>query len=390
MIKLMKLMMNTFYSEMDKSVDLVIRDHFTSIHPSVEWKFKEVATKYKINQINHKGSSIIDPVKFDNVYPLYGQADIVGSSTLRNNALREDLIFNLTALNKLLSIWLEKKHLFLLESYKIKVEGIIANLSHDFESSDESTIIDLLHTEIHPLLEELKSRHDELPSAPYAEYISILDENFGIVYDKRKLYEQSVTTLNGRLSDFFMKEDNRMQDTLPHFFEKYKTDGVEYNIYVGQSLLENDHFSVNDLKEFRIWQLQKMIDVTQMVAEITPTLAVPITTAQLIFVYNNELNIKFRMEEKKFDVDGAYNVRYEILKKRIDKATIKGTDERLTLTGKVAIVYLQEKERREYLEYINFLRHNGQIEDNVEELELNKLQGAEGLRAIRITVKAKV
>lgn len=389
MIKLMKLMMSTFNSEMDKSVDLVIRDHFTSIHPSVEWKFKEVATKYKINQVNQNGGNIIDPVKFDNVYPLYGQADIVGSSTLRNNALREDLVFNLTALNKLLSIWLGKKHLFLLESYKIKVESIISNLNHDFESSDESTIIDLLHAEIHPLLEELRSRYDELPSAPYIEYISILDQDFGIVYNKRKLYEQSVTTLNGKLSDFFMKEDNIMQNTLPHFFEKYKTDGVEYNIYIGQSLLENDHFSENDLREFRIWQLQNMIDVTQMVAEITPTLPVPITTAQLIFVYNNELNIKFRMEEKKFDVDGAYNVRYEILKKRIDKATIKGTKERLTLSGKVAIVYLQDKERREYLEYINFLKHSGQIEDNVEELELNKLQGAEGLRALRITVKSK-
>lgn len=390
MIKLMKLMMVTFYSEMDKSVDLIIRDHFTSIHPSVEWKFKEVATKYKINEINHTEGSLIDPVKFDNVYPLYGQADIVGSSTLRNNALREDLIFNLKALDKLLIIWLEKKQLFLLESYKIKIETIIVNLSKDFESSDESNIIDLLHTEIHPLLEELKGRHDELPSAPYVEYISILDANFGVVYNKRKLYEQSVTTLNGKLSDFFMKEDNIMQSTLPHFFEKYKTDGVEYNIYVGQSLLENDHFSENDLKEFRIWQLQKMIDVTQMVEEVSPNLPVPITTAQLIFVYNNELNIKFRMEEKKFDVDGAYNVRYEIIKKRIDKATIKGTNERLTLSGKVAIVYMQEKERREYIEYINFLKHSGQIEDFVEELELNKLQGAEGLRALRITVKPKV
>ena len=390
MIKLMRLMVNTFYADMDKNVDLVIRDHFTSIHPSVEWKFKEVATKFMINQVNQKEESVIDPVLFNSVYPLYGQADIVGSSALRNDALTEDLVFNLTALNKLLTIWLKEKHLFLLESYKVKLDVILSNLKLDFESSDESTIIDLLHSEIHPLLEELKSRHDELPSAPYAEYISILDQNFGIVYDKRKLFEKSVTILNGKLSDFFMKEDNIMQNTLPHFFEKYKTDGVEYNIYVGQSLLENEHFSDNDLREFRIWQLQKMIDVTQMVAEISPTLPVPITTAQLIFVYNNELNIKFRMEEKKFDVDGAYNVRYEILKKRIDKATIKGTDERLTVSGKVAIVYLQEKERREYLEYINFLKHSDQIEDTVEELDLNKLQGAEGLRALRITVKKKL
>ncbi len=29
------------------------------------------------------------------------------------------------------------------------------------------------------------------------------------------------------------------------------------------------------------------------------------------------------MDEKRFDVDGAYNARYEIVKKRIDKAYVK-------------------------------------------------------------------
>lgn len=387
MIGLMKLMVNTFASEMDKLVDLIIRDHFTSIHPSVEWKFKEVATKYQMNLLNNGGESELDPIKFDNVFPIYGQADIVGSSTLRNNALQQDLLFNLISLNNLIDIWLQKKHLFLLESYQLKIGGIIEHLKDDFESNDESLIIDLLDNEVHPLLEELKGRHDDLPSAPYAEYISLLDSNLGIVYNKRKLYEESVTILNAHISEYFLKEDAKMQKTLPHYFEKYKTDGVEYNIYLGQSLLEDGTFSVNDLREFRIWQIHNMIEITQKVAKISTTLPVPITTAQLIFVYNNELNIQFRMEEKKFDVDGAYNVRYEILKKRIDKATIKGTDERLTLSGKVAIVYLHDKEKREYLEYINFLKHSGKIEEDVEELELNRLPGAEGLKALRITVK---
>lgn len=387
MIDLMKLMIITFNKEMDKLVDLIIRDNFTSIHPSVEWKFKEVATKYQVNQVNTSSDNSLEPIKFDNVYPIYGQADIVSSSSLRNEALREDLLFNLNSLNNLIEIWLEHKHFFLLESYQNRVKGLIAHLENEFESNDESTIMELLLSDIHPLLEELKGRHDDLPSSPYAEYISLLDSELGVVYDKRKLYEESVTTLNSHLSEYFSTEDALMQNTLPHYFEKYKTDGVEYNIYVGQSLLENGNFSMNDLKEFRIWQIQKMIDVTQKVAQLSPTLPVPITTAQLIFVYNNELNIKFRMEEKKFDVDGAYNVRYEILKKRIDKATIKGTNERLTKSGKVAIVYLQDKERREYLEYIEFLKNSGKIEDNVEELELNRLPGAEGLKALRITVK---
>ena len=79
-------------------------------------------------------------------------------------------------------------------------------------------------------------------------------------------------------------------------------------------------------------------------------------------------------------------MRYEIIKKRIDKAIVKGTEERLTQSGKVAIVYLQEKDRREYLEYFEFLSADGYIKAEIEKLELEKLQGAEGLRALRISV----
>jgi hypothetical protein len=92
------------------------------------------------------------------------------------------------------------------------------------------------------------------------------------------------------------------------------------------------------------------------------------------------------MDEKQFDVDGAYNVRYEILKKRIDKAYIKGTDERLTQAGKVAIVWLQEKDRQEYQEYLDHLVRNGYIQPEIEDLELERMQGVEGLKAIRVTV----
>ena len=40
-------------------------------------------------------------------------------------------------------------------------------------------------------------------------------------------------------------------------------------------------------------------------------------------VHDEPMAIRFRADEKKFDVDGAYNMRYEIIKKRIDKALIK-------------------------------------------------------------------
>ena len=93
-----------------------------------------------------------------------------------------------------------------------------------------------------------------------------------------------------------------------------------------------------------------------------------------------------RLRKNNFDVDGAYNVRYEVIKKRIDKSKIKGTNERLTQAGKIAIVYTQEKERLEYLQFFEYLKSQGMIEDEVEELLIDELQGVSGLRALRVKV----
>jgi hypothetical protein len=207
-----------------------------------------------------------------------------------------------------------------------------------------------------------------------------------VVYEQRKRYEESVSRLNQVVGNFLEKDDERMQKVLPHFFEKYKTDGVEYNIYIGQSLLQEKKFSDFYLRDFRLWQLVNTCEITRLVVEESKELPVPLTTAQLIFVYNSPLSIRFRMDEKQFDVDGTYNVRYEILKKRIDKAVIKGTTERLTQAGKIAIVYLQDKDRQEYLNHLEYLIRKGYITEEIEQLELEKLQGADGLKALRVTV----
>jgi hypothetical protein len=85
-------------------------------------------------------------------------------------------------------------------------------------------------------------------------------------------------------------------------------------------------------------------------------------------------------------VDGAYNVRYEIMKKRIDKAVVMGTTERLTQPGKIAVVYSQAGEAAEYRDYIAYLQAQGYLHGKVEKLELEELQGVSGLRALRVAV----
>ena len=92
------------------------------------------------------------------------------------------------------------------------------------------------------------------------------------------------------------------------------------------------------------------------------------------------------MDEKKFDVDGAYNIRYEIIKKRIDKVNIKNTKERLTQPRKIAIVYSQFKDVNGYMKHIKYLQSKNFLLDTVENLELENLQGISGLKALRVAV----
>jgi hypothetical protein len=136
----------------------------------------------------------------------------------------------------------------------------------------------------------------------------------------------------------------------------------------------------------KIWQLEVLAKAAVIANEIKSKLPVPLMTTQLILANSIPISISFRSSERKFDVDGAYNSRYEIVKKRIDKVRIKGTKERLTQPGKIAIVYSQPKEAAEYEEYIEFLQTRQLLKPGVEKIELEELQGVLGLKALRVEV----
>ncbi|MEM9884413.1 MAG: hypothetical protein AAF849_00865 [Bacteroidota bacterium] len=367
---------------LETQINQVIQHHFTNIHASVDWKFQAVAAEFLQNsRFRRETNAQISPITFERVYPLYGQADIVGSSTHRNKAIQADLELNLQLLEEVLSQLVNLSYHSLTDYYRTTIKRAQDEIKKRFSPTDETRILELLNTEIHPFLRSIQDQHSK-EIIEY--YFAKLNPALGIIYQARKDFEDSVSLINSKLSALIQNENEHLQSKLPHYFEKYETDGVEYNIYLGQSMLKAHKFSPYYLKDFRLWQLICMCKVTQKVAAIQPDLPTPLTTAQLIFVYSDPLDIKFRMDEKHFDVDGAYNVRYEIIKKRIDKAYILGTDERLTQAGKIAIVYLHKKDRQEYMEYLNYLIDRGWISPAVEDLELGKLQGVEGLKALRV------
>jgi hypothetical protein len=210
---------------------------------------------------------------------------------------------------------------------------------------------------------------------PVETYRSALEPSSGAIYRKRKEFEESIFRINEAISAYLDEEEETAQSFFPHYFEKMKTDGVDHTIYIGASMVEDLKFDTLYLKNLRLWQLMVMCGVAWRTENLKATSSMPLEAAHLILVQDTPLSIRFRPDERRFDVDGAYDIRHEIIKKRIDKARIKGSSERLTQPGKIAIVYSHGREMREYLKYIEYLQDESYLEKEIEKLVLENLQG---------------
>jgi hypothetical protein len=266
-----------------------------------------------------------------------------------------------------------------------RIEKHIKSVNDGISSGDEVSMLDFLQYEVEPVFNHIKNYDSSLSELIY-NYGKTLDPVHKTLYTRRSEYEESVNLINETISGYLDECDEEAQKMYPHYFEKYKTDGVEHGIYVGGSLVENAGFDQIYLKNLRLWQLMFMCGTVNKLNELKPRLKMPLETSHLILVQNTPMSIRFRFDEKKFDVDGTYNLRYEIMKKRIDKALIKGTKERLTQPGKIAVVYSHIKEANEYKRYLQYLESLGNTECKIEEFDLEDLQGMPGLRALRFTV----
>ncbi len=370
--------------EMQNVIEATIQEHYTTLHDSVKWRFIEAAEKYQQELQNHKEDIKPDQIVFNDVYPLFGQADIKGSSTARNEAIKEDLTTQLTLAINVLKHACETENLPIYKELMFRVDGYLSNVKDGLNAGDEVGILDFLKREIYPVFKHIKDLNKTLANEVDV-YMNRLDKDLHVVYERRKAYEDSVSLLNDKLGKFIDTKQLEAQEMFPHYFERYKTDGVEHDMYIGQSLVKNKTFDPLYLYNLRLWQLQLMCEMENVAFAIRKCMSHDLRVASLILVHSNPLAIRFRMDEKQFDVDGAYNIRYEIIKKRIDKAHIKGTDERLTVPGKISIVYSQDKDAMEYLKYIKYLQSKNFL-GKVEKLELEDLQGVSGLKALRAEV----
>lgn len=383
-IPLFTLAVEKTLENLDIKIDRVIKENFTAIQPSVEWKFTEAALSYIIAK-EAGTSEKIERVSFSAVYPLYGCVDVRNSSVERMQVIQLDLIEQLQLVQDIVKKALKEIKFPLLESIAFKTDKYINSITEILLSEDELQVYDFLQNHVTEIFHHLAVTRPSLKK-DVDDYFASLDPEKNLIYHHRREFEESIGILNDSLANYIDKEQAEAQEVFPHYFDRYVTDGVDFNIYIGQSITPFQKFDELYLRNMKIWQLEVLTRAAGLVNDLQNKLPHPLTTTQLILAHSIPISISFRNSERKFDVDGAYNSRYEIIKKRIDKVRIKGTKERLTQPGKIAIVYSLAKEAVEYEEYIEFLQTRQLLKPDVEKLELEELQGVIGLRALRVGV----
>ncbi len=370
--------------EEENLIDAVIQHECTSVHPSVYWKFQEEAKRFMADELSGN-EAVFKEIVFKDVYPLYGQIDIKDSAKERNLAIQRDLMIQLSEINDILQIAFSKYELPIYEELMFRVNNYLNEVKEALFTHTEQAVFDFVKEEVDPVFDHLQKEDEEIAGLLEA-YKQKIDKTTESYYDHRRNYDDSVMEANMKLAALLDKKQEEAQKMFPHYFERYKTDGVEHNMYIGSSIAKDREFNELFLSNLRLWQLQVMVEMENKYYALKPHLPVKLDVASLVLVYSTSLAIRFRMDEKRFDVDGTYNARYEVIKKRIDKSFVKGTNERLTQKGKLAIVYSQRKDEKEYLRYISFLKDKGYFTNNIEIVELEGVQGVSGLKAIRAEI----
>nr|WP_294795805.1 GAF domain-containing protein [uncultured Mucilaginibacter sp.] len=365
--------------EMQNRVQALIQEYYTTLHPSVYWKFKREAVNF-ISEANKGISHTFKEIAFKDVYPLYGQVDISESSITRNESVHKDLKNQLFAIIAILDEVQSPVNSLAIEEVLFDLRTFTDELILNILADSEQHIQHYIETTVHPLLKSLPATKE------INNYFEQADAKTGSFHQNRRNYEQTLELINQKLATVLDNRQAEIQQFFPHYFERFKTDGIEHNLYMGAAIAPKLIFKPGHLQRLRLWQLRVIAEMEIEQVNLKRKLPYPLGVTSLILVSTAPIAIKFRMDEKRFDVDGAHNIRYEVIKKRIDKARVKGSAERITRQGMITIVYAKAEEAREYKKYIEILQTEGILDTTVEFLELENMQTISGLKALRVGI----
>lgn len=366
-------------AQLQNHIQAAIQEKYTTIHESVYWRFREEAERYVFSLQSAKEYTP-NEIVFPDVFPLYGQVDIKGSSEARNRSVQKDLQHQLEALLALWEAFRNHPAFAALRAEEQRINEYLLELSLPLRAGTEQYIHHYVDEVIHPRLNQIQ----ETALLPAIEqYFRETLKSTGEFHAFRRQYEKTIARINDTLVTVIDRRQKDAQLLFPHYYERFKTDGVDHSLYIGPSIAPRHTFTVAKLHALRRWQLEVLCEMETTHHYLIPALPYPLEVTALVLVYHSPIAIRFRMDEKRFDVDGSYNARFEIIKKRLDKAHIKDTGERIVEAGKLTIVYSSNEEEAEYRGYIETLQSRNLLAPAIETFDVEDLQGVIGLRALR-------
>ena len=354
-----------------------IQDRFTNIHPSVRWRFEQEAER-------RSWGLPPSPIVFENVYPLYGISDIRGSSEERNGAIQKDLLKQFSLALAIVEAVAADIDNALVRQLKLDLADHIAALKQGISVDSEVTLLAYLRDQVEayfPCFTQLS------PAAALAieEYQKALHGEHGCVYQARAVYDQTITHINQLLRSTWNQWQTSMQAITRHYCDIEATDGIDHMIYAGQAI--DADFTDFQLRSLRYDQLRAVCDCARKSFTLKEKYDTDMVITHLVLVQAFTVDIMHdENTERLFDVRGTRDTRYEIVKKRIDKALDAETGERITQPGMLTVVYSTGDEWQEYQQYLRYLQREGIVAEAIEQGGVEPLQGVSGLKFARVEV----
>jgi hypothetical protein len=351
--------------------------HIHNIHPAVEWRFAQEAERRSWGLPQ-------ETIVFADVHPLYGISDIRGSSDERNRAIQTDLLEQFRLGLAIADAVCQTQITHLGEQLRLDLLDYIEHLKEKVTVDMEVRAAEYLNERLEVYFDYFVQCGPTVQAAVEA-YQAACDNEHNCVYGDRNRYDQMLNLISTKLQETWTRWQEKMQQIIPHYCDIECTDGMDHMIYVGKSI--DPKFSQFHLHSLRYEQLRAICDCGRTVFCLQAESQINMELAHLVLVQNTTIDI-FHNEntEKMFDVKGTRDIRYELVKKRIEKAVDKDAQERITQSGMLTVVYSTEDEWEEYQQYLRYLSREGWVEAKVQTGMVESLQGVSGLKFARVRI----
>nr|WP_290221874.1 GAF domain-containing protein [Trichocoleus desertorum] len=348
-----------------------------NIHPAVEWRFLQEAER-------QSWGLPPEPVVFANVYPLYGISDIRGSSDERNRAIQADLLEQFRLGLAVVDAVCQYQETALGEQLRLDLLEHIERLQAEITVDAEMTALKYLSDRLEVHFDSF-AQCGPAAQAAVAAYRTACSNEQKSVYVARSQYDQVITQINTLLRATWERWQVRMQEITAHYCDIECTDGIDHMIYAGASI--DAKFGLFHLHSLRYEQLRAVCDCARTALSLESQYNTKMQVTHLVLVQDSTVDIFHEPStERLFDVRGTRDTRYEIVKKRIDKALDQKTKARITQPGMLTLVYSTEEEWAEYQQYWRYLMREGWIGTEIATGNVEPLQGVNGLKFVQVQV----